>query len=141
MIMAMSCIVLHILTSPKHKAWLNLPAYVRWGVFFTACLMVYRGMNLFGLSTRPERLGHANIESLLSLIFVTYTITALAVHVISRTYPARLWDRMRFFESVMKCRRDRRPDVLAAGVLAEIAAGNNEHGGVVFAPGADRPVD
>lgn len=136
-IMAASCIVLHILTTPKHKVWLNLPEYVRVGIFFTACLMIYRGMNLVGLSTKPESFGHANVESLLSLVFVTYTITAIAAHVLSRTYPARLWDRMRFFESVMKCRGARK-DALAAGVVAEIAA--DSHGGFVAPPGGDQPI-
>lgn len=136
-IMAASCIVLHIMTTPRHKVWLNLPEYVRVGIFFTACLMVYRGMNLIGLSTRPAAYGHANVESLLSLIFVTYTITAITAHVLSRTYPARLWDRMRFLEGVMKCRGHK--DRLSTAVLAEIVE-QNHGGGFVIPPGGDQPL-
>lgn len=136
-ILAMSCFAIHILTSPRHRVWLNLPEYVRGGIFVTGALMFFRGINFYGLAANPTvPLGHVNIEGLMPLIVLTYTMTALSVHVIRQTYPGRLWDRLRFFESVAK-HGLRRPDSLQAGVLAEIADHNGC--GIVTAPDQKPP--
>jgi hypothetical protein len=98
-LLSTACFAIHIMTSPKHRVWLNLPEYVRGGIFLTGTLMVFRGINFIGMSDKPiDRLGHINAEGLLPLIVLTYTLTALSVHILRQTYPSRVWDRLRFFE-------------------------------------------
>lgn len=102
---AISCFVVHILASPKRKNWSDLPEYVRWGLFAAGASMLYRGVNLAVLSGEypPVSLGHVNIEGLVALAIMSYTITAWAVHMVRRTFPARVWDRMKYIEGLATC--------------------------------------
>lgn len=104
-ITAISCFVVHVLTNPTQRNWSDLPNFVRTGVFLMGAALLYRGVNLAILSAEypPTSLGHVNLHGLVVLAITAYTFTALATHMLRRTFPARVWDRMKYIESLATC--------------------------------------
>lgn len=113
---AISCFVIHVLTSPRQRNWSDLPPFVRVGLFLTGASLLYRGVNLAILSTEypPTSLGHVNIEGLVALAIMSYTFTAYAVHMVRRTFPARVWDRMKYIEGLATCANNGSLAILAS---------------------------
>lgn len=122
LLVALALFGLQIVTTPRNGVWLNLPLYVRAGLAVTGATMLYRGVNFLTLATdvMDGVRGHINAEGLIATTAFAYTMLAMLSYVLSRTYPQRIWDRMRFFESIAKCKP--RGDALQAGVVAEINA-------------------
>lgn len=113
---AISCFVIHVLTSHKRRNWSNLSEFVRLGLFLTGASLLYRGVNLAVLSNEypPTSLGHVNVEGLIALAIMSYTFTAFAVHMVRRTYPARVWDRVKYIEKLATCANNGSLAVLAS---------------------------
>ena len=103
--MAISCFIIHVLSSPKRGHWIDLPNYVRLGFFCAGAAIMYRGINLAVLSGEvpPTSPGHINTEALIATIIISYTFTAMAVHILRRTFPVRVWKRLKYIEDLACC--------------------------------------
>ena len=103
--MAASAFVIHILSSPKRGHWLDLPGYVRYGFFVSGAAILYRGVNLAILSGEypPTSHGHMNFESLTATVIISYTFMAIAAHLVRRTFPVRVWNRLKYIEDLACC--------------------------------------
>jgi len=103
--MAVACFIIHVLSSPRRGHWVDLPNYVRVGFFVAGAAIMYRGINLAILSGEvpPTSAGHMNQESMVATIIICYTFTALAVHILRRTFPVRVWNRLKYIEDLATC--------------------------------------
>lgn len=115
-IFALSCFVIHVLTSKQRKHWCDLPEWLRFGMFMTGASLLYRGVNLAVLSAEypPTSLGHVNMQGLVALLIMTYTFTAFAVYIVRRTFPVRVWDRMKYIEGLATCANNGSLAILAS---------------------------
>ncbi len=88
---------IHVVTSPKRKAWIVLPEYVRRGLWASGALFMIRG---FSLTSSDGVAGNEHIPPLgfLTLMAITWTVCALAVWVVRRHFPEGLWDRFAWAE-------------------------------------------
>lgn len=60
---AVALIFIHSMTSAKHGRWINIPNYVRFGIFLLIAAAVIRSVNFFTLSqTTLIQRGHVNLE-------------------------------------------------------------------------------
>ena len=102
---AVSCFVIHVLSSPKRGHWLDLPAYVRIGFFVAGAAILFRGINLAVLSGEvpPTSAGHVNMEAMLATAVFAYVFTATAAHIVRRTFPVRVWNRLKYIEDLACC--------------------------------------
>lgn len=103
--MAVSCFIIHVLSSPKRGHWIDLPNYVRGGFFLAGASILYRGINLAILSGEmpPVSPGHVNTEAMVATFVMSYVFMALAVHIIRRTFPVRVWSRLKHIEELATC--------------------------------------
>lgn len=103
--MAVSCFIIHVLSSPRRGHWIDLPNYVRLGFFTAGALIMYRAINLAVLSGEipPTSHGHTNLEALLATITISYTFMAMAFHILRRTFPIRVWNRLKYIEDLACC--------------------------------------
>lgn len=136
---------LHILTQPKNRHWQNLPAYLRAPLFPAAGLMAWRGVDLLALARVPigsigttgaPILGHANGVAFLAVFGLAVVFSGLLAHVLTRTYPVRLWDRLNYIEKSIKARRlqGEAEDALVPALLdkQEVVEELSERGFIVF---------
>lgn len=95
---------LHVLTSPKSCHWQTLPGYLRAPFWPVAGLCVWRGVDLLMLSRHPEipRYGHANGIAFLTAFGLAVILAGFLTHVLARTYPKRLWDRLNWMDRKMR---------------------------------------
>lgn len=103
--MAISAFIVHVLSSPSRGHWIDLPNYVRGGFFAAGAAILYRGINLAVLSGEypPVSSGHINSEAMIATIIVSYTFMAFAFHMLRRTFPVRVWNRLKYIESLACC--------------------------------------
>lgn len=120
-----------IVTSPRLTAWGNLPEFVRKGVFTVGVMFMWRGANLSALSGTTEGAGHINAEGFLTLISVTYTLTALGVWLLQRKYGPGVLRKILWFEEFATHRPDLVPSVVAEAAILEHAAGVAKPGATV----------
>lgn len=115
-IFAISTFVIHVLSNPRRGNWVNLPPYVRVGFFVSGAAMMFWGVNLAALSGEvpPTSPGHINTSGLTALTILTYTLSALAIYVLRRTYPSRVWIRLNHIEHLACCSRGGTLAVLAS---------------------------
>lgn len=115
LMMAASCFIIHVLSSPKRGHWINLPGYVRLGFFVTGGLVMYRGINLAVLSGEipPDSPGHVNAEALIAAAMITYTFMAMAFYTMRRTFPVRVWNRLKYIEDLACCSNNSALTILA----------------------------
>ena len=93
----------HVVTSPQRKHWISLPEYIRTGIFLTGALFMWRSANFTVIAGDSEvELGHINAEGLLLLTCLTYVFGALAFHIVRRTYPPRVWQRLGYIAELAR---------------------------------------
>lgn len=104
MILALSLIALSILTDPRRRHWMDLPGWVRFPLFPGAVVVFFRAIELFTIAGAPEVDGHIGLNGLFAYASVAYCFSAMTAHVLSKTYPIRVWDRMKWIEQKVSCR-------------------------------------
>ena len=104
---ALSVFIIHVLSNPVKRHWIDLPDYVRRGLFCLGGVMLYRAINLAVLANEypPTSPGHMNLESFVVTIFLAYVFTAWSVHILRRTFPVRVYDRLKYIEGLALCSR------------------------------------
>lgn len=91
----------HVITSPSRRNWFTLPEYIRKGIFIAGAMMLWRSVNFTVIDA--EDAGHANPEALMALATTTYLFCAGVFYAVSRTYPARVWDRLNYITHLASC--------------------------------------
>lgn len=103
-IMCLSCLGLHIITSPKHRTWPSVPWPVRWGFLMAGCGLMYRTIDLFKLSHTPGNgaAGHIDFGGDIASGVMCYMLLSLVIYEARRRYSYQIWDGLRHFEGLAK---------------------------------------
>lgn len=89
----------HVVSSPRRKRWMTLPEYVRYGLFISGAMFMWRSVNFITQpSATVSAIGHINAEGVMALAALTYTAMSLAFWMASKRLPDLGWDRLRFAE-------------------------------------------
>lgn len=118
---------LHVISSPKRQHWMTLPEYVRRGLLVTGVMFTWRSVNFATLGGHDMEAGHINVEGMMALIAITYTITAVAVWLGRKILPARGWARLSWVERKEREDPQAVPVVLAADEVLDLARAKGIH--------------
>lgn len=113
---ALAAFIIHVLSNPNKEHWVDLPTYVRRGLFAVGGAMLYRAINLAVLANEfpPSSPGHMNVESFVGIITIAYVFTAWAIHILRRTFPTRVYARLKYIEGLALCSRNGSLAILAS---------------------------
>lgn len=114
---------IHVMTSPRRKHWQNLQWWVRLPLYPAAAVFFCRGANAVGVAQAdPLAAGHVTFWGLTANLMILWVTYALVGHVLSRTYPARTWERLNHVAQLASCRKPASPDetVAVAMPLSEV---------------------
>lgn len=120
-VLAISLFSLFIVSSPKRRLWLTIPAYVRGGFLMTGFLMMWRSVNFLSLANSTAPLGHINAEGMMPLLALTYTMTAFSLHWWRRSLPAPGWDRVEHVQDQMRHGADAVPVMMTGREVRDVA--------------------
>ena len=71
---------LHVVSSPKRKAWITLPEYVRRGFLVVGLMFTWRSVNFLSIAPDPMiQPGHINAEGMMATFALAYMVGACAV--------------------------------------------------------------
>lgn len=97
--LAVALFTLHVLSSQKRQHWVNLPKYVRHGLWVAGAVCMVRSVNLFTLADRvPPARGQVNWEGFALLLALTYVFSSLAVWAALKYAPPIVWEKLRWVE-------------------------------------------
>ena len=91
----------HVITSPSRRNWFTLPEYIRKGICIAGAMLLWRSVNFTVIDAEDP--GHANPEALMALATTTYLFCAGVFYAVSKTYPARVWDRLNYITHLASC--------------------------------------
>lgn len=101
---------INILTNPSRRHWMDCPAWVRNPMFISAGCFVYRGATLFEAAKSDQ--GHMTVDGLLAIVAIAMTLGTLTAYILTRTYPIRVWDRLKWVQERACCAGDREVAVM-----------------------------
>lgn len=104
-ILAACFATINILTNPKRRHWLDFPAWVRAPLFFAAGSCLYCGTDLLSaaMAGAPPSLPPMVI---LAFVGTGPSVAVMTAYILVRTYPIRVWDRLKWIERKVSCRDD-----------------------------------
>lgn len=108
----------HVVSSPKSKAWITLPEYVRRSFLLTGLMFFWRSVNLASIASAPVPLGHANAEGMMAQIALVYMIGACTFCYVRAALKDHQWERIQNAAKVAQ-NRDMVPVMLHKSEVAE----------------------
>lgn len=120
--LALCAFTLHIVSSPRRRAWMTIPEYVRRGFLVVGVTFTWRSVNFFSVAdAEPATLGHINAEGMIALIGLTYLVSAMAWWVFRDVLPNRWWERIEWMRKQAHAMPDAAPVILAQHEVANVA--------------------
>ncbi len=119
---AVNLFLLDVISGPRHRLWIVLPNYVRWGVRVSGAGFLLRSANLLTLLPSSP-VGNVNLEAVGVTLALTYTITAVVAFYWARQMPPHAWDRLEWVRSVLLREPTAAPVFLTAAEVTKVAHG------------------
>lgn len=114
-LIALSCFTIYSTSGPDKRVWFNLPPFVRFGLVLVGMSVAIRSVNFLSLWHGDlGRAGHANWESVFAAAALAYLMIAVVVSALARTYPPRIWDRIKKMHFTASCAPQTGPPALYA---------------------------
>lgn len=108
-LMAAALAAVFVFSSHKAPQWPNVPEYVRYGVGVVSLLFLFRGANLFSLSSSPDALGKTNAMAAVTTIALSYLVISVSFWFATLIMMNKGWDRLAWVRSMLQRQPNVRP--------------------------------